>query len=296
MASLFRFFAFAAFLILGMILWAYIDYHRNRRKAARYIRERLGSFGGVFAMTRFVNMARISKEDPDRFVAVFFRRAKHLEIPDFRPDRVIDLPPDGVVLSDTARNRTRVFVEREGKIFSLKIDDFVPRGYCVVKRGTGGVRFGGDEIPAGNKDWFLVDLDNGKSCSPPLKETESWPGDGFYFYEGFAPTEGFLLNEDGGVLMIDENNVTLAFRESVSEPLRLYGPDDILSVTPSLEDPDALDFKVRDKGRPEFSFDFYDAGEAGYWMDWFLKNKTKEWNKNVVPRSRFVALPPLQNI
>lgn len=296
MASLFRFFAFAALLISGIILWAYIDYHRNRRKATRYIRERLGFFGGGFTMTRFVNMARISKEDPDRFVAVFFRRDKHLEIPGFRPNRVIDLPPDGVVLSDTARNQTRVFVERGKRIFSIKIDDFAPCGSCVVKRGTGGVKFGGDEIPASNNDWFLIDLDNGKSCSPPLKEAEPWPGDGFYFYEGFAPTEGFLLNEDGGVLMIDENSGTSAFRESAREPLRLYGPDDILSVTPSVEDSDALDFKVRDKGCPEFSFDFDDAGEAGYWMNWFLKSKAKDGGKNVGPHSRFVTLSPLQNI
>ncbi len=296
MASLFRFFAFSILLIAGVIVWAYIDYHRNRRKAARYIRERLGFFGGDFAMTRFVNMARVFKEDPDRFIAIFFRRNNHMEIPGFHPDRVIDLPTDGVVLSDTARNRSRIFVEKGKKIFYLKMDDFIPSGSCFIRRGTGGVRFGKDEIPASSKDWFLIDPDNGKSCSPPLKEAEPWPGDGFYFYEGFAPTEGFLLNEDGGVLMMDEKNMTLAFRETAAEPLRLYGPDDILSVVVSGEDPDVLDFKVRDKGHPEFSCEFDDAGEAGYWMEWFLKAKTEKETKNVEPRSRFVALPPLQNI
>lgn len=296
MASLFRFFAFALFLISGVIVWAIIDYKRNRRKATRYIRERLGFFGGGFVMTRFVNMARILKEDPDRLIAVFFRRDRHMEIPDFHPDQVIDLPTDGVILSDTSRNLTRIFVERKKTIFLLKLDDFVPRDFCVVKRGTGGVKFGGDEIPASNRDWFLVDPDNGKSFSPPLKETEPWPGDGFYLYEGFAPTEGFLLNEDGGILMIDEKNMTSAFRESARVPLRLYSPDDIISVDVSGEDPDTLDFRVKDKGCPEFSFEFDDAEEAVYWMNWFLKSKAEKGIRNVEPRSRFVALSPLQNI
>ena len=296
MASLFRFFAFALLLILGVIVWAFIDHQRNRKKATRYIKELLGSFGEGFTMTRFVNMARILKEDPDRLIAIFFRRETHMEISNFHPDQVIDLPTDGVILSDTGRNCTRVFVERKKTIFFLKMDDFVPRDFCVVKRGTGGVKFGGDEIPTSNRDWFLIDPDNGKSCSPPLKEIEPCPGDGFYLYEGFAPTEGFLLNEDGGILMIDEKNMTSGFRESVRVPLRLYGPADILSVAVSGEDPDVLDFKVKDRGCPEFSFEFDDAGEAKYWMDWFLKSKTEKGERNIEPSSRFVALPPLQNI
>lgn len=296
MASLFRFFAFSALVILGVIVWAYIDYNRNRKKAVRYLRERLGFYGGDFTMTRFVNMVRISREEPDRFTAVFFLRDKHLDIPDFCPDLVIDLPTDGVLLSDTSRNQTRVFVERGKKILSLKMDNFVPRDMCIVKKGTGGVKFGEEEIPASNRDWFLIDPDSGKSCSPPQKGAEPWPGDGLYLYEGFAPTEGFLLNEEGGVLMVDEKNMTSAFRESTMDPLRLYGPDDILSVAVSGEDPDVLDFKVRDKGCPEFSFEFDDAGEAVYWMEWFLKCKSKKEGGTVEPRSRFAAIPPLQNI
>ncbi|MDO9509295.1 MAG: hypothetical protein Q7I97_08190 [Thermovirgaceae bacterium] len=299
MASLFRFFAFAALSITLVLVWAYFDFQRNRRKASSYIRERLGIFGDQYTMTRFVNMARIAGEDPDRFIAVFFRRGKHLEIRDFRPDRVIDLPPDGVVLSDTARNQTRIFVERGKRLFSLKMDNFAPGDFCTIKKGTGGVKFGGEEIPFSNKDWFLIDRKNGRSCSPPLRETEPFPGEGLYFYEGFAPTEGFLLDEDGGVLMIDENNLTAAFRESSSDPLRLYGPDDIISVEPSAEDPDVLDFKVRDKSRPEFSCEFEDAGEARFWMDWFLgckKEKGEKGEKGVTVSSRFVALPLLQNV
>lgn len=293
MASLFRFFAFSALIITLVIVWAFFDFRRNRKKASSYIRENLGMSGNKYTMTRFVNMARIAEKDPDRLVAVFFRKGKHLEIKDFRPDRVVDLPTDGVVLSDTARNQTRIFVERGNKIFSLKMDNFVPGDTCIIKRGTGGVKFGVEEIPASNKDWFLIDQGNGRSCSPSLKESESWPGEGFYFYEGFAPTEGFLLNEEGGVLMVDEKNLTSAFRESSREPLRLYGPDDILSVETSAEDPDSLDFRVRDKDRPEFSFEFDDAGEARYWMDWFLRSKKE---KGVAVSSRFVAPLPLQNI
>ncbi|NBJ15521.1 MAG: hypothetical protein FNP40_08075 [Dehalobacter sp. 4CP] len=295
MASLFRFFAFSALLIAAFVLWAFIDYKRNRKKADRYIRERLGVYGG-FSMTRFVNMARVLKSDPDRFTGVFFRRGTHLEIADFHPDRVIDLPTDGVVLSDTSRNQTRIFVERGKTIYSLKIENFTPRGFSIVKRGTGRVQFLGEEMPASNKDWFLIDPDNGRSISPPLKETEPWPGEGFYLYEGFAPTEGFLLDEAGGILMVDEKNMTSAFRETTGDPLRLYGPEDIISVSVSPESPDFLDFKVRDKGRSGFSFEFDDAGEAAYWMEWFLKGKAEKADGRVEPRSRFVALPPLQNI
>ncbi|MDT8285373.1 MAG: hypothetical protein RQ767_07575, partial [Thermovirgaceae bacterium] len=129
--------------------------------------------------------------------------------------------------------------------------------------------------------------------SPSLKESEPWPGEGFYFYEGFAPTEGFLLNEEGGILMVDEKNLTSAFRESSREPLRLYGSDDILSVSPSADDPDSLDFSVKDKDRPEFSFEFDDAEEARYWMDWFIGIKKE---KGAAASSRFVAPLPLQNI
>jgi hypothetical protein len=109
MASLFRFFGFAILVILALIIWAFFDYGKNRRKADSYIKGRLGITGSGYVMTRFVNMARILQRDSDRFTAVFFREGHHLEIPEFLPELVIDSPLTGSCLR-TLTGAIRIFL------------------------------------------------------------------------------------------------------------------------------------------------------------------------------------------
>ncbi len=293
MASLFRFFAFALLVILSLVAWAFFDYSRNRRKAASYFRERLGMAKDLFTMTRFVNMARVVIPETERFIAVFFRKGEHLEIREFAPDRVIDIPPDSVLLSDSSRNLTWIFVERSKTIFSLKVTDFLPGTLCHVRKGTGRVRFGDEDIPASNRDWFLMDRERGVTFSLPNgKEKDN--EEGFFFYDGFAPTEGFLLDEDGGVLLVDEKRGTFGFREVAGEALTLYRPDDIVSATPSVEGPDFVDITVRDGKRPRFTFEFDDEGEARYWMEWFVRVRDEMSGKGTRTGIRFVRISPVK--
>jgi hypothetical protein len=293
MASLFRFFGFAILVILALIIWAFFDYGKNRRKADSYIKGRLGITGSGYVMTRFVNMARILQRDPDRFTAVFFREGHHLEIPEFLPELVIDIPPDGVLLADPDRGHSHIFIERGKKLFHLEIKDFAPGSITFVRKGTGSVKFGEKEIPSSNRDWFLADRKRGRTLSQPLREATSQPGEGFYLYEGFAPTEGFLLDEEGGVLLLDRERYTYGFRENSRETLRVYSPEDTVSVKVDEDDHDYLIFEVRDKLNPVFSFEFNDPGEAAYWKEWFEKAAREKKETGGRVRSVFLKLPPL---
>lgn len=296
MASLFRFFGFAVLVILALTVWAFFDYGKNRRKADSYIKGRLGITGSGYIMTRFVNMARIIRRDPDRFTAVFFREGHHLDVPDFLPERAIDIPPDGVLLADPERGHSRIFVERGKKLFHLEMEDFVPGLIAIVKKGRGSVQFGEKEIPSINRDWFLIDNIRGRSLSPPQKEAGSRSAEGFCLYEGFAPTEGFLLDEEGGVLLVDTERGTYAFRESSRETLRVYAPEDTVSVRVDEDDPDFLTFQVRDRQNPSFSFEFNDPGEAAYWKEWFERAAREKKGTGAKGRCVFIELPVMRSI
>ena len=138
-----------------------------------------------------------------------------------------------------------------------------------------------------------MDRDKGVTFSlPPGKEKDS--EEGFVFYDGFAPTEGFLLDEEGGILLVDEKRGTFAFREEAGEILRVYTPDDIVSAVPSVEGPDFVDITVRDGKRPRFTFEFDDEGEARYWMGWFVKVRDEMSGKGTRGGSRFVRISPVK--
>ncbi|HOI81436.1 MAG: hypothetical protein WCS47_01880 [Thermovirgaceae bacterium] len=296
MASLYRFFGFALLAIMTLIVWAYIDHCRNRKKATRYVTEKLQMPGVNFEMTRFVNMARIIRSASESLLLVFFLKDRHIEIPGFRPEEVVDIPPDGVLLADRERSRSLVYVERGKKIFFLDMKDFVPGTICYVKRGTGGVKFGEKEIPSSNRDWFLIDRTRGRTLYPPLRELEQHPGDGFFHLQGIAPTEGFLLDEEGGLLLVDEQRGTFAFRKSGRDLLEVFSSGDIISVETNDEDPDLLDFEVGRKRKTVFTFEFNDAGEAAYWKAWFEETKKGKTGSGEDTRSVFLKLPLLKGI
>jgi len=75
--------------------------------------------------------------------------------------------------------------------------------------------------------------------------------------------------------------------------LRVYSPEDTVSVKVDEDDHDYLIFEVRDKLNPVFSFEFNDPGEAAYWKEWFEKAAREKKETGGRVRSVFLKLPPL---
>ncbi|MEA3508378.1 MAG: hypothetical protein U9R40_05640, partial [Synergistota bacterium] len=241
MRGLFHFFAFAALVIVGLILWAILEHGRNRRKAERYIREKLGMAGTPFKMARFVRMARIVQPETGRLTVVFYLHDKHITIDDFEPTEALDLGPDTVMLVDKKRNLSWYFADRSGKIYASKLENFTPDTLLFIRVGTGRVVFESDkiEIPGGNRDWFLVDAENAAALRL-APDDSSVQGEVFSMFEGFGPTEGCLESEQGQTILADWETGVIALRPDRNTPFRLYDAGDIESVAPSGEREDVL--------------------------------------------------------
>jgi len=268
MRGLFHFFAFAAIAIAGLVLWAFLEHGRNRRKAERYIREKLGMAGTPFKMTRFVRMARIVQPETGRLTAVFYLHGKHITIDDFEPTESLDLAPDTVMLVDKKRNLSWYFADRSGKIYASKLENFTPDTLMYIRVGTGRVVFDSEkiEIPGGNKDWFLVDAENAVSLRL-VQDDDALDRDGvFSLFEGFGPTEGCLESEQGQTILADWKTGVIALRPERNTPFRLYDAGDIESVAPSGEREDILIISAREhRGISRYEFWFDSIEQADYW-------------------------------
>lgn len=289
MRGLFHFFAFAALVIVGLILWAILEHGRNRRKAERYIREKLGMAGTPFKMARFVRMARIVQPETGRLTVVFYLHDKHITIDDFEPTEALDLGPDTVMLVDKKRNLSWYFADRSGKIYASKLENFTPDTLLFIRVGTGRVVFESDkiEIPGGNRDWFLVDAENAAALRL-APDDSSVQGEVFSMFEGFGPTEGCLESEQGQTILADWETGVIALRPDRNTPFRLYDAGDIESVAPSGEREDVLVISAREKrGIARYEFWFDSIEEADYWKNRIESLSTEKAGRRKITLRRF---------
>jgi len=295
MTGLLHMFLFVVILFSALILYAYLDHKRLRRKTIGYIQSKLGLYGVDFELTRFVRMARIKRDGSGEFIAVFPAHDRHMVIRDFEPGRSFDVPPDGVVLSDENRNISWFFLEQNKKVFYSRLEGFIPDSAGYIRRGAGKVVFGAKEIPGNIKDWFLVDPLNEKTGWLMMETGMPRRYKGLLLVHGFSPEEGELQDEGGRVILVDRPNGKFALRDGNDGLFRVYRFADILTCRTVAEEGDEeknlLELKVDGEKEP-LTFIFSDAAEATEWCEKFLETADKM--REVAPSQReFKKLEPV---